>query len=354
MKIYLIAFFAILLLVFAGCQTAPKSDYDDLDFEELDAELETLDEPTEITPDEVEQVELDQPEETEPVLEQEEPATTIDNIKQELGTTARVSESLELTPQEQALPRKVINEGDLLQFPNLAATDPDGDAIEYSYSAPLDQNGEWQTQRGDGGKYIVTITAADSLGNKVDQIVVILVQSVNSAPRLDYIDDIVVNEGEQVLVVPSANDADGDKISYEFSQPLDDNGVWQTEKGDAGTYAAEVTVTDGELSTSTGFRIIVEKKNEPPVLELTKQRIVVNEGDLITIGASASDPDGDKVVITFAGWMTQASYRTDYDDAGNHTVNVTVTDGKLNATGKVEIIVNEVNRAPEFNSGSFD
>ena len=72
------------------------------------------------------------------------------------------------------LPVKVVTEGDLVSFPNLKATDPDGDPIKYTFSKPLNDKGEWQTKVGDKGEYVVTITASDGT-NSVDQKIKIVV-----------------------------------------------------------------------------------------------------------------------------------------------------------------------------------
>ncbi|MBU4493357.1 MAG: hypothetical protein KKA61_03220, partial [Nanoarchaeota archaeon] len=52
---------------------------------------------------------------------------------------------------------------------------------------------------------------------------------------------ITVKEGELVVIKPESEDPDADTILYTFSEPLDKDGIWQTNKGDAGNY--EITVT---------------------------------------------------------------------------------------------------------------
>ncbi|HRZ85607.1 MAG TPA: tandem-95 repeat protein, partial [Candidatus Paceibacterota bacterium] len=45
-----------------------------------------------------------------------------------------------------------------------SATDVDGDTIVYSYSTPLNSSGQWQTNIGDEGSYMVTVEARDGIG----------------------------------------------------------------------------------------------------------------------------------------------------------------------------------------------
>jgi len=63
--------------------------------------------------------------------------------------------------ENSGLPTKTVRAGELISFPNLQATDPDGDPITYIFSNPLDEAGTWQTKEGDEGTYKVSITASD-------------------------------------------------------------------------------------------------------------------------------------------------------------------------------------------------
>jgi hypothetical protein len=69
--------------------------------------------------------------------------------------------------------------------------------------------------------------------------------------------------------------------------------------------------------------------------------ITVNEGATITLNPTATDPDGDALTYTYSGWMSSASYTTNYDDAGIHTVTVSVSDGSLSDSQVVTITVVE-------------
>ena len=70
-----------------------------------------------------------------------------------------------------------------------------------------------------------------------------------------------------VSLVPKAEDPDKDTLTFTFTSPLDDNGEWQTNYGDAGEYTVTITASDGLLTTSKEVLIIVKKKEEAPVLE---------------------------------------------------------------------------------------
>lgn len=158
---------------------------------------------------------------------------------------------------------------------------------------------------------------------------------------------ITVQEGELVVLKPESEDPDADTILYTFSEPLDKDGRWQTKKGDAGNYEITVTASDGELTDTQKILLVVESTNKPPVLSPIAD-ITINEGETVSLEPVATDPDGDEVTITYSGWMTEASYITNYDDAGTHIVTVTASDNIGSASQDVIVTVNNMNRPPKI------
>ncbi|MFH0977678.1 MAG: hypothetical protein V1837_00105 [Candidatus Woesearchaeota archaeon] len=332
----------------------------------------------------------------------------------------------------QELPRKVVKEGELVSFPNLQAVDPDGDKISYTFTAPLNSQGQWQTAKGDAGDYKVTITASDGT-NTVSQDVLIAVESSNSAPiiQLDsaitvkeghivslspivqdpdgdnvsvsysgwmtsnayqttYDDsgnyivtltasdgthtvskdvkvivenvnrapviaplaDVTATEGDKIIIEPTITDPDGDKLQVSFSKPLAEDGTWQTEVGDAGIFREEVTASDGNMTNIRSFTITIKSANKAPVIEILPE-LTVKEDSTATLEPIVTDPDGDKVQVSYSGWMTSNTKKTTFDDAGTHTVTITATDGINTVTQDVIVNVIDVNRLPEFVTGAF-
>ncbi len=158
---------------------------------------------------------------------------------------------------------------------------------------------------------------------------------------------ITVKEGELVILKPESEDPDVDTILYTFSEPLDKDGKWQTKSGDAGNYEITVTASDGELTDTQKILLVVESTNKPPVLSPITD-ITVNEGETVSFEPVATDSDGNEVIITYSGWMTGASYITNYDDAGTHIITVIASDGKESTSQDVIVTVNNVNRPPKI------
>ena len=166
---------------------------------------------------------------------------------------------------------------------------------------------------------------------------------------------IIVEETNLISLVPKASDPDADKLTYTFSSPLNDNGEWQTKYGDAGEYTVTVTASDGELSSSQDVLLIVNKKEEAPVIDLAmpkEKTLEVDENSKIEFSATASDLNGDKLMYSWKLDGAEIStdnlytYTITYDDAGSHTIKIDVSDGILTTTNIWSITVKNVNRAP--------
>jgi hypothetical protein len=330
-----------------------------------------------------------------------------------------------VTPEEGIVIEKV--EGDLIAL-KPEAVDPDGDVVKYYFTKPFNENGKWQTQEGDAGRYLVTVTATDGKSNTSEDIIIIVKKS-NKAPVIECPEEVLAKEGElinlgcniydpegesviveysgfmksstyqttyddageytalikardkektseatvkiKILNVnrapeitgvdeetkavetdvitlnPQVNDPDGDKVTLSFSEPFDKNGVWKTKIGDAGTYKVSIVASDGKGTSKKEITVVLSQKNTPPMLEKIND-ISVYEGDTINIPIDATDREGDKLEITVKGWMNTASYTTTYEDAGEYTVTVTVTDGTYETKQTFKVTVLEKNRAPVF------
>ncbi|MFT4325944.1 MAG: Ig-like domain-containing protein [Candidatus Woesearchaeota archaeon] len=394
MKILTVLLITTLLL--AGCQVAPSTDNNDTILLNLSTD------------------ELTSPEDTENVSTPSEPTQE------------------DLSPSG-TIPSRTFKEGDLVRFRQDMAFDPDGGDIEYTFTEPIGPDGTWQTEIGDAGEYLITITAFDGVLSSSQQVrliieavnrppvisnfeditvyegetivlepivedpdgdavtlrysgfmtsntytttfndagehrvtltasdgfhdvvktITVTVIDVNRPPVLSPIEDIIVTEGELVEVSFEASDPDGDAISVTFSDPVSDEGVWQTEVGDAGTYEIDVSVSDGELTTTETFRITVARLNNPPVI-VAPDVIEVEETETIVIDAEISDPDGDEVTVTYEGFMNSSTRTTDFGDAGEYSVRIIATDGIDTTTHDITIIINRRNRPPVFTGEFFE
>jgi len=145
----------------------------------------------------------------------------------------------------------------------------------------------------------------------------------------------VIQETEKISLQPNVDDPDADVLEITYDSPLDEEGVWQTTYGDAGEYEVTITVSDGETSTSEDVLIIVEKKEEQPVIEsfIPKQgSLSIDEAESIDFRVLASDLNNDELSYEWFldGEKVQDgqefSYDTTYNDAGKHKISADVSD----------------------------
>lgn len=412
-----LAIIALFLIVLVACApTLPKQDQEDKQEEQEEQQEEQEEEQEEVEANTTEPVETNM--------------TDTANMTDSANMTGPVETNLSSTTD---LPIKEVTEGDLVSFPNLRAVDPDGDPIFYTFTEPLNSNGEWQTVEGDAGEHIITITASDGQNTVEQQVlvvviannkppiielagsiealegtiftlqpnvtdpdgdkltvaytgwmqgitknigyddagphkviitasdghlitkkeVIITVMNLNRGPNLVEIPPQTIKEGQIITIKPSARDPDGDNVSFSFDFPLDPEGSWETQVGDAGDYEVLVIASDGNLTAETIVLLTVNPVNQPPVIEL-ESPITVQEGQTVVLAPIVTDKEGDEVQVTYSGWMTGTTKVTDYNDAGNHKVTITARDTAENEVKlEVIIVVEEFNRPPIFGAGSF-
>jgi hypothetical protein len=155
-------------------------------------------------------------------------------------------------------------------------------------------------------------------------------------------------EGRVITVPLSATDPDGDTVRYEYGEPFSDQGVWQTMLGDEGEYVVQVNATDGQATTTANILVDVQRANRAPRLECPDE-FTFQEGELAALNCNVVDPEGDDVVLSYNGWSRSRTKRTDFDDAGEYSVQITARDTNNNTVQQtVPVIIENTNRAPEL------
>jgi len=256
-------------------------------------------------------------------------------------------------------PPNVVTEGERYGFAP-TVSDPDGDALIFEIAnrpawASFDAGtGELfgTPGAGDAGTYAdITITVSDgeataSLGPFTVQVRQLV---TNTAPTIGGSPPASVSEGASYSFTPSANDADGDTLTFDIvnlpawaSFDTATGRLFGTPSaGDAGVYAdITITVTDGQAQAALGpFAIDVRAvaSNRAPVIS-GSPATSVNEGAVYEFTPSASDADGDALVFDIANPPSWASFDTATgrlsgtpasDDAGTYeNIVISVSDGQ--------------------------
>ncbi len=235
-------------------------------------------------------------------------------------------------------------EGDLIQL-TPEAVDPDGDNITYTFSAPFDAEGRWQTKEGDAGTHTVTITASDGKDTTAEEVLV-FIRPTNKAPVIDCPEIMRFREGEIVDLDCAITDPEGDDIVIEYSG-------WMTAKTrettfeDAGTHKAHIRASDPKRTVEKEISIIVTDTNRPPRLERLEDVHAV-EGELVRLNPSARDLDGDDVKLTFTPpFDKNGEWQTYKGQAGILDVTVTASDGRLQEVQTIKVFLERLNTAPK-------
>ncbi len=254
-----------------------------------------------------------------------------------------------------AIPTITVDETELVNL-EVSAVDEDGDPIYFNFSEPLDEYGQWQTTYGDYGEYNVEVYVSDGKTTTVQE-VLLIVNKVNWPPVLEPIGDITIKEGDKLILQPKVTDEENDQITITISDPIGDDGEWETNYDDAGEYDIEVTASDGEHDVaSQEFTLTVTEVNRAPELKqyYPEKDFSINEGEKIDLSISGIDLDGDSITYTWyvdgkkVSELKDYRYRPNYDSAGTRDIRVSVSDGYKKTTAIWDVEVLNVNRAPEF------
>ena len=238
------------------------------------------------------------------------------------------------------------------------AEDPDKDALIFTFTSPLDDNGEWQTTYGDAGEYTVTITASDGSLTASKEVLVI-VKRKEEAPTLDSFTPeetiTTIDETEEVAFSVMASDLNKDILRYSWKLDgvgigNDDSVKYKTTNEDSGSHTIKATVSDGLFDTEKIWSVTVNNVNRKPQISEIYD-IKAKETDTVAINVAALDDDGDELSysINDARFVQDGSaftWETNHDDAGDHLVTISVSDGMDTATQEVTVTVENVNRPP--------
>jgi len=249
----------------------------------------------------------------------------------------------------------------------VTAEDIDGDALTYEAIAlpgwltfnPSTQLLSATPGEEDIGDQFVTIRVSDG-SLYVDHTFVISVSYGNHAPTFTSDPATSVVVGDSYVYTVTANDIDGDPLTY-TAPVLPD---WLTfypethvisgvpRSGDIGRHDVTLSVTDGTVTADQSFPIYVQDENNEPTFTSTPI-ITAMEGELYVYNVFAEDVDEDDLVFSapvLPDWLsfdinTQVLHGTpDNDDVGDHNVTLMVSDGQSTETQTFIITV-------DFNSG---
>lgn len=246
------------------------------------------------------------------------------------------------------------------------STDEDGtiESYEWTFNGPKSkQTGEQiQVSFNQPGDYDVTLTVTDNDGLTDTVTKTITVADDNNAPNANFtFDPEDPITGEYVTFTSTSTDNDGfiTQTNWTVTGPNTDltiNGQdeFATQFNQPGDYHVTITVQDNDGATDTRTKTVtIDQANRAPSLDTIPDQNTP-EGDQYQYQAAASDPDGDTLSwgLTGPDFLTidqsgQITGTPGFDDAGDYTVDITVSDGALSDTETYTLTVTDENRAPQ-------
>jgi|GEM_PF-1498929 len=273
---------------------------------------------------------------------------------------------------------RTIAELTLLTVTN-AATDVDTAASSLTYTllnppagAVISSNGviTWTPTEGQGPSTNVIVTVVSDGQLSVTNQFTVVVTEVNAAPVfVQTPPDVMVAELTLLTVTNAATDADlpANALTYALLDApvgavISTNGVitWTPTEGQGpSTNLIATVVSDGQLSVTNQFTVVVTEVNVAPVFVQTPPDVTVAELTLLTVTNTATDADEPANALTYAlldapagavistnGVITWTP--TEGQGPSTNLIVTVVSDGQLSATNQFTVIVTEVNEAPVF------
>ncbi|WP_444994436.1 putative Ig domain-containing protein [Aliikangiella sp. IMCC44359] len=255
-------------------------------------------------------------------------------------------------PEITSTPNQLVTAGNEFEY-IIVANDPDSDLISYQLeNAPagmnIDVNGsvKWQTNNNNVGTHSITVKVTDSFGLHASQTfdLVVMAIQINQPPQITSIPVYEVLQNQTYQYPVSAQDADGDELTYQLVQApaamiIDaQSGLiqWPTTSTDLGSHSVHVKVSDTNAASVSQVFSVVVVDNHLPIF--TSTPVITTQVDAV-YNYTAQATDADNHVITYSlvqaptnmsidSLSGQVSWTAGVDDAGIHNVQVKATDSE--------------------------
>ena len=245
------------------------------------------------------------------------------------------------------------------------------DVSNPSFTAPVVMNGETKT-------LTFRLAVDDGLGGKASDSVIVRVNPVNEAPVADAGSDQTVSENSSGRLAGSGTDADGDALTFMWSQTEGPTVTLSSKTDKYPTFTApkvdqdttltfELIANDGMVNSDPDTVTVTIKNVKPADLIADAGRDqVVDESVTVTLAGTGSDPSGTAVTfswtqtegdtVTLSSSKVAAPTFTSPEVANGETktlvFELTVTDGNGRVmTDSVTITVDPVNADPTAKAG---
>ena len=254
--------------------------------------------------------------------------------------------------------------------------DVDGDTLTLTVSesttgvvnfAPISAGLQIVSILNANGQTTLTITLSDGRVRTTAQVVVD-VTAVNDTPTLTISTNaLTLNEDfGSVIIATIRSDVEGDTLTLTVAEYTTGVVTVQTTTSGVSVFSIAhksgrttltITLSDGDLSTTTKVVVDVTPVNDAPTFSIPSATLTVAEDFASTLTiATANDVDGDTLTITVAESSTgivtvttsasSVQIESIHNVSGQTTLMITVSDNTLKITTQVVVTVTAVNDSP--------
>ena len=222
------------------------------------------------------------------------------------------------------------------------------------------------------GRTTLNISVSDGTLSSTAQVVVD-VTPVNDPPVLSVSTNALAlaeDFATAVVIGTTRSDIDNDTLTLTVVEST--TGVVTVTTSSSGVSVAAINnangattltiiLSDGTTSTSAQVSVTVTAVNDPPTLSVSTNALTLNEDFATTevITVTSNDVDGDTLTLTVAESTTGVVTVTTtvsgvqvasiFNANGRTILTITLSDGSVDTTAQVAVIVNAVNDAPSLN-----
>jgi hypothetical protein len=289
------------------------------------------------------------------------------NVLRDVEPMTLIVEHRNRPPVLDEIPDQAMNQSDLFIY-DVNATDPDNDTLFFGDNTTMFQINSntgliyFSPNQQDVGNQSVMIWVLDGRGGIDWKIVNFEITDINDAPVLSHIGAQTAIINETYAYDVNATDVDV-RPEWNTLNFYDDATFFTINRTTGmieffvnqsynGTYAINISVTDGELWNNEVISFSVVAVNHPPNITSwhpVNETIEMYEGRNQYFNITAYDPDG---TIPSAQWYLNGvlltgqtnydyTYYASYTSSGTHNLTVIISDGQLTDSQQWTIIVRD-------------
>ncbi len=259
---------------------------------------------------------------------------------------------------------------------SFSATDIENDKLVYHLESASDGmtldslqgNFSWTPNSEQKGFHTLKISVTDNINKIFTPNISIEVTDTNYTPYFTAVmEDTNIAENDSLSFLFTADDPDNDTLIFSLKNASPGMQIdsitglfsWRPNFTQSGDHRFNVQVTDNIYTVLTDEILIsVDNTNNPPIFSSVMDDTIITEKDSLTFNYVGTDPDGADLIynlnkqsrgMTIDSLTGLFSWIPDYSQAGDHQVQVSLSDGiDKTLSSLATITVNNLNRKPYF------